>query len=404
MNIQQAMKMQPVSEANALCSQGPLSVRPYCDPDWWELERKAIWLRTWIHVGHVCELPEPGSFVRREIEFANASLLIIRGKDGVIRTFHNVCTHRGAQLTQEPCGKRSTFSCPYHMWTFGTDGSLLSAPDFEQFDLDKSEVGLTPVATDVAAGMIFINFDPQPKESLRDFLGPLAEVLETLPVARAVDFTEVTYEIAANWKTNFDNFQENYHLRFIHPASYWPTAGPDNPFGYASHYGFSGPHRGQILQPNPTPPRPASIHVQGFTPAADLMRKDGVNFPKTDMKLFPAIHTVALPPLQHFTQTMYPLGPNRTRCVIRMYWTSKLDCASRAFFEEVASTTLCDVLTEDRRSVEASQRGMESGAIKHIHFQKHEVMLRHMYGEVQARVAAYLAECEGNAGIRGEAA
>lgn len=394
MNIQQAIAMQSVTEANAGRSTGPLSVKPYVDPDWWELERKAIWLRTWVHVGHVCELPDRGSFVRREVEFANASLLIIRGKDDVIRTFHNVCTHRGSQITRDACGKRSTFSCPYHMWTFDTEGALLSAPDFEQFDLDKSSVGLTPVATEVAAGLIFINFDPQPSESLREFLGPLADVLETLPVARAVDFTEVTYEIAANWKTNFDNFQENYHLRFIHPASYEATAGPENPFGYASHYGFAGPHRGQMLKANPSPPPPAPIHVQGFTPAMELTRQDGIDFLKTDMKLFPALHTVALPPLQHFTQTMFPLGPNRTRGVVRMYWTGKLESAARAFFEEVASTTLCDVLTEDRRSVEASQRGMESGAIRHVNFQKHEVLLRHMYEEVQARVAAYQEERE----------
>ena len=88
--------------------------------------------------------PEPGSFVRRELEFAGASLLLVRGKDGSIRAMHNVCTHRGTQLTDEECSKRATFSCRYHMWTFGTDGALLSAPDFERFSTTKESCALRP--------------------------------------------------------------------------------------------------------------------------------------------------------------------------------------------------------------------------------------------------------------------
>ena len=88
----------------------PIPAKYYYDPDWYELERKAVFMRSWLNVGHVCELPETGSFVRRDIEFANASLLIVRGKDGEIRTMHNVCTHRGTQLVDEESGKRPTFN------------------------------------------------------------------------------------------------------------------------------------------------------------------------------------------------------------------------------------------------------------------------------------------------------
>ena len=127
----------------------PVPARYYYDPEWYELERKAVWMRSWLNVGHVCELPEPGSFIRRELEFAKASILIVRGKDGEIRAFHNACTHRGTQLTGEACGKKNTFSCPYHMWTFGTDGGLISAPDFERFYTTKEAVALKQVAVGV---------------------------------------------------------------------------------------------------------------------------------------------------------------------------------------------------------------------------------------------------------------
>lgn len=394
MNIQQSFKMLPTEEAAKLRGHGPVSSKPYYDPEWWELERKAIFMRSWLHVGHLCEVPEPGSFIRREIEFANASLLIVRGKDGEVRAFHNACTHRGTQLTQEECGKQSKFSCPYHMWTFGTDGSLLSAPDFERFYVAKEEVGLKQVAAEVLAGLIFINFDPEPRQSVREFFGPVAEEMELLPMAQAVDFTEWTYEIPANWKTNFDNFQENYHLRFIHPRTGEQIIGEENPFGYPTHYGFAGPHRSQTLWKNPHPPKIPQTLLLGYGRSAQLAQKDGVNFPKTDFKLFPCLHVVGLPPAQQYTHTMMPLGPGRTRGQIRMYWSREADCASRLFTRELGAMSIRDVLCEDRHAVEAGQRGLNSGAIEKIQFQDHEMLLRHLYETVQEKVGEYRAEQE----------
>lgn len=394
MNAQQSIRMLPVEEAAKLRGRGPVSAKPYYDPQWWELERKAIFLRSWLHVAHICEVPEPGSFIRRDIEFAGASLLIVRGKDRTIRTFHNVCVHRGTQLTQEQSGKRGQFSCPYHRWTYGTDGRLLSAPDFESFYVAKEDCSLKQVNTEVVAGMIFINFDPSPRQTAREFFGPIADELEILPVAKAIDFTEWTYEIEANWKTNFDNFQENYHLRFIHPRTGEQAVGPENPFGYPTHYGFSGPHRSQALWKNPSPPPVPPTMRMAFTRAAELAQDDGIAFPKMDFKLFPCLHVVALPPNQ-YTHTMIPLGPGRTRGTIRMYWTSETESASRAFTREITAMTIRDVLAEDRFAVEAGQRGLATGAIEKVHFQDHEMLLRHLYETVQERVAEYVAEQDG---------
>lgn len=386
-----AIAMLPTEEAAKLRGRGPVSAKPYYDPDWWELERKAIFMRTWLHIGHVCELPEPGSFIRREVEFANASLLIVRGKDGNVRSFHNVCTHRGTQLTQDTHGKRGQFSCPYHMWTYGTDGRLLSAPDFDRFYVAKEDCALRQVATEVVAGMIFINFDPAPRETAREFFGTIADAMEVLPMARATHFTEWTYEIEANWKTNFDNFQENYHLRFIHPRTGEQIIGPDNPFGYPTHYGFSGPHRSQTLWKNPSPPPVPETMVMAYKRVAALAAKDGVSFQKTDFKLFPCLHVVGLPPNQ-YTHTMMPLGPGRTRGTIRMYWIGEAENASRLFTREFSAMTIRDVLSEDRHAVEAGQRGLNSGAVEKVHFQDHEMLLRHLYETVEERVAEYVAE------------
>jgi phenylpropionate dioxygenase-like ring-hydroxylating dioxygenase large terminal subunit len=379
-------------EAASLLGNGPISAKPYFDENWWELERNAIFMRHWLYIAHVCELPGNGSFIRREVEFARASLLIVRGKDGQLRTFHNACTHRGTELTQERCGKQSKFSCPYHKWTFGTDGELLSAPDFERFGIPSEAVALKQVHTEVLAGMIFVNFDREPKESLRGFLGPVADELEMLPIANAVAFTEYTYEVPANWKTNFDNFQETYHLRFLHQSAAPFVAGPENPFGYPTHYGFSGPHRTQLLWLNPEPPSPPEISVLGMTPGLRFAAEESLDFPSLDLKLFPNFQSVSLIAGQQYTHTHFPLGPERTRGVVRHYWTNEADCASRLFFREYSLNSLRDILCEDRHAVESAQRGISSGAIKNFHLQEHEALVRHMYEEVVKRVRNYAVE------------
>jgi len=195
----------------------PIPAKAYYDPEYFEAERQAIFMRTWIQIGHVCELPAPGTWIRRELEFAKASILIVRGKDGNIRAFHNACTHRGTQLVEEESGKGSNFLCPYHMWNFGDDGQLRAAPDFERFSVTKEECALPQVAVDVCAQLIFVNLDPNPAQGLRDYLGDYAAELETLPVAKATTFHEYSYEIDANWKITMEAFMESYHAYVTHP-------------------------------------------------------------------------------------------------------------------------------------------------------------------------------------------
>ncbi|MGE3692056.1 MAG: aromatic ring-hydroxylating dioxygenase subunit alpha [Novosphingobium sp.] len=392
MNLHNPIQMLPVPEAAKLRGSGPVSSMPYHDPDWWELERKAIFMRSWLHIGHICEIPEPGSFIRREIEFARASLLIVRGKDGEVRAFHNVCTHRGTQLVAEAEGKKAQFSCPYHMWTFGADGRLLSAPDFERFYVKKEDCSLKQVSCEVMAGMIFINFDPAPKESLHEFFGGIAGQLEQLPVARATHFTEYTYEMDANWKTVFDNFQENYHLKFVHPRNSASALTKDNPLGYPSEYGFLGAHRGQTLSivPDPDYVVPPAL-LQNAMYGAGIGAKEGLQYPKIDFKCFPALHFVGLAP-NFFTHTMTPIDAQHMRGQIRMYWTSEIGEASKAYFREFSQMSIRDVLAEDRPAIESAQRGLNSGAMEEIRFQDHEMLLRHLYETVQEKVAEYQAE------------
>lgn len=393
MNVPQSAFV-PVSQDEVdFLGNGPVPARPYYDSGWYELERKAVFLRSWVNVGHVCEVPGAGDFIHRTLEFAKASLLILRGKDGAVRTFHNACTHRGTRLVREAQGHRANFRCPYHSWTFGQDGALLSAPDFEGFHLSKDQCALKQVRTEVLAGLIFVNFDPG-ATPLRDQVGEFAEEMESVPVARATEFSEYTYELKANWKIVYDNFQENYHLRFIHPRSGLGGTGPDNPFGYPTRYRFRGDHRGQTIWYNPeTQPR-GPVQIGGFMAAATALAGKGLlDTPhgREYFGLFPTFFMLGNP-LQNFSHVVYPIDAGRTRGVIRMYWVGEAQNASELFARHAGLTMMRDLHAEDIDVIEDGYAGLSGGALEHIHFQTQEALCRHLYNSVAEKVRAYQAE------------
>lgn len=372
---------------------GPIPAYYYYDPAFFEAEREAIFKRTWLHIAHVCEVPDAGSFIVRPLEAARASILIVRGKDDRIRAFHNVCTHRGTLLVAAESGKAPKFSCRYHSWTYGHDGKLLAAPEIERFNIDKADCGLKEIKLDVCGGLIFINLAAEPEQNLQDFLGPIAGMLEGLTIAEATTYAEYVYEIDANWKLTYDNFQENYHIRFIHPrsigaASLWP----DNPYGYAKDFGFHGPHRTQSLAANPDF-APARVQGEAMGLLAQKAVEDGYGKALEDglyLAPFPNFFLLGLP-IQPFLHSVWPISAEKTRGVIRFYWKGDDADASERFSREFAMASARDIHSEDRAVIEAGQRGLSSGALEHIHFQSQEVLCRHFINAVCAAVARHAA-------------
>jgi phenylpropionate dioxygenase-like ring-hydroxylating dioxygenase large terminal subunit len=388
----------PAKDELAWLGARPIPTKPYYDPAWYAEEIEAIFKRSWIQIGHVCELPQPDSYIVRALEFAGVSLLITRGADGDVRAMHNVCTHRGTQLVDTSAGTARKFSCRYHMWTFANDGTLLSAPDFEQFNVEKAACAIPRVHCEVVAGLIFVNLAKGPVEDLRTWLGHMAAKLEEMPVAGATHLTEYTYEINANWKLTYDNFQENYHLRFIHSRTGGAGVGDANPFGYPNAFGFCGPHRTQSIWMNPDPSF-TPLQQLGVERSARALADRGID-PVGSLRylaLFPATFLFASSQ-QPFSHTVYPLGPTRSRGVIRLYWNGADANPSERFAREFSGMLLRDIHSEDRAVIEAGQRGLASGALDHIHFQTQESLCRHLFNEVEARVLALRAEREGDRG------
>jgi phenylpropionate dioxygenase-like ring-hydroxylating dioxygenase large terminal subunit len=236
-----------------------------------------------------------------------------------------------------------------------------------------------------------------------EFLGPLAEQLEQLPVARATTFTEYVYDVEANWKVTYDNFQENYHLRFIHDRSGATGTSKDNPFGYPTDYRFYGPHRAKSLFFNweaDIAPVQGLALMKGGQFAAEAGYGDSA-LNKEYFALFPNMFLLGTAQ-SHFSHAIIPVGPTRSRGVIRLYWIGADDSASKRFAREYALAAIRDIHCEDRAIVEASQQGLLSGALEHIHFQTNEVLCRHLFHVVNEMVETYKAEtCKAERGAHG---
>jgi phenylpropionate dioxygenase-like ring-hydroxylating dioxygenase large terminal subunit len=191
-----------------------LPPRAFTSPAVYEAELDRVFARSWVHVADVTELARPGDFVAAAI--GATPVVVVRGQDGAVRTFLNACRHRGTTLAEGRgnCGR--SLDCPYHAWSYATDGRLIGVPDREEFaGCDLQAMGLVPVRTGVAAPMVFACLDAAAP--------PLEEWLGELPAAlvrgRAADMRlafERTYDVDVNWKVYVENGLEGYHVRFVH--------------------------------------------------------------------------------------------------------------------------------------------------------------------------------------------
>ena len=192
-----------------------LPARLYTDAAVFAAEKEKIFSRTWQVVGHASQVETPGDYFTTEL--VGEPLLFVRGTDGKLRGFYNVCRHR-AGPPAEGCGSRKLFRCGYHGWTYALDGSLLSATEIEGVENFRAEdFALAPVRTEEWFNLIFVNLDADAKP-LRESLGDLPRQAEKFPFAGMKLFERRSYDMKCNWKTYVDNYLEGYHLPSVHPG------------------------------------------------------------------------------------------------------------------------------------------------------------------------------------------
>jgi phenylpropionate dioxygenase-like ring-hydroxylating dioxygenase large terminal subunit len=190
----------------------------YRDPEFFELEKEKVFRPSWQLVCHESDVARPGDY--HSFEFLNESIFVVRGDDGQVRSFHNVCRHRASRLLDEArgtCGRRIT--CPYHAWTYALDGRLIAVPNSETFrGLDKAKHGLAKLEQEIWKGFIFVRLAPG-GPSVSEMAAPYAEEIGQHRFEDLVPQGRVTLRPRqVNWKNIADNYSDGLHIPVAHPG------------------------------------------------------------------------------------------------------------------------------------------------------------------------------------------
>lgn len=194
-----------------------IPARWYLDPEFLEAERRKVFGSTWQPVGHAADVATPGDYFACDI--AGEPVVVVRGRDSVLRAFSNVCRHRASTVAVGR-GTAPSLRCPYHGWTYALDGRLIGQPEFEGVrDWDKSSVCLPAFRVETWGPYVFVNQDAE-APSLDDVFGAIPEEIARIGcVPHRLGFSERRdYVLNCNWKVYVDNYLEGYHLPAAHPS------------------------------------------------------------------------------------------------------------------------------------------------------------------------------------------
>ena len=336
----------PVEQASAM------QPAVYTDDGFFALERSRLFGRSWVAAASAAEVAEPGRLLVRTV--GDKSVLITRGRDGVLRGFVNSCRHRGTELASADCSVRGTIRCPYHRWGYALDGSLVSTPLFDEVPrpgFDPAEFSLLPVRVATWGLQVFVCLD-QATPPLGWWLGDLPERMSGYGFDRWQVHETCSFDVAANWKLITENFQEYYHLAWVHPELAKVSRVRD-------HYRYQGPGRycGQTTTPVSADDRDDWLVLP---PATGLDASDAVS--GRFVAVFPNL-ILAVLPSHAFVIRLEPLstGATREQCTFLLPPSTDPDTMADAF--EATRKFWIEVNSEDIDICERAQRGLALGGV-----------------------------------------
>ncbi|MBX9974736.1 aromatic ring-hydroxylating dioxygenase subunit alpha [Cytobacillus firmus] len=205
--------MKEVRVSNTLSEAHTLPSWIYTDPKVLEAEKREIFRKTWQYAGHMSQVSKPGDYFTTDV--ADRPIIISHGQDGELRAFYNVCSHRASKLAEGE-GNKAVFTCPYHAWTYRTDGSLLKAPNMKGCDhFDHQEFCLKTIKLEIMHSFIFVNLNPDAvsmKVQYPDLFKHVAKY--DLDSLNRVSVKETICR--SNWKIGIDNYLECDHCSIVH--------------------------------------------------------------------------------------------------------------------------------------------------------------------------------------------
>ena len=396
----------------------PVSYDDSISPAYYEVEREAIFRHSWLNVGRVEQLPRKGSYFTKELDAARTSVIIVRGTDGEIRAFHNICRHRGNKLVwtdypaEEVDGTCRQFTCKYHGWRYDLEGALTFVQqESEFFDLDKADYGLVPVRVDTWEGFIFVHLDPDSTEVLGDYLGELGAGLVGYPFGEMTQVYKYRADVGANWKLFIDAFAEFYHAPVLHAKQ--AVADESNKLqgvGFeALAYDIDGPHSMVSSWGGMSPPKDLNM----VKPIERVLRsglfgpwdKPDIGIDELPPSLNPAQHKawgvdtfVLFPnfmllvwaPNWYLTYHYWPTAYNRHTFEGTLYFVPPKNATER-LRQELAAVTFKEYALQDGNTLEATQRSIESRAVTAFPLNDQEILLRHLHKTARDKVAEHQA-------------
>jgi phenylpropionate dioxygenase-like ring-hydroxylating dioxygenase large terminal subunit len=402
-------------------STAPVAYDDSISPEHYELERDAIFRRTWLNVGRVEQLPRTGSYFTKELDAARTSVVVVRDREGTVRAFHNICRHRGNKLvwtdfpTEEVAGTCRQFTCKYHGWRYGLDGELGFVQQEEEFfDLDKSEHGLVPVQCEVWEGFIFVNLDPDNTESASDYLGEMGAGLAGYPFDKMTTVFKYRADVGANWKLFIDAFAEFYHAPVLHAKQ---AVGDESVklqgYGYeALAYDIDGPHGMVSSWGGMSPPKDPSM----VKPIENVLRSglfgpwDGPDLGLDELPpslnparhkawgvdsfvFFPNFMLLVWQPGWYLTYHYWPTAYDRHTFEGTLYFAPATSARER-LAQELAAVTFKEYALQDGNTLEATQRMIESRAVTSFPLNDQEILLRQLHVTARQYVADHQARTE----------
>lgn len=187
----------------------------YTDPRIAQLELQNVFSRAWQAIGRIAQVEKPGQYVTASV--AGEPVVAVRGSDGKLRAFFNVCRHHAMTVINEPCGHAQHMRCPYHGWTYNLEGELRGMTEFEGVcNFDRAQNGLMPIRAETWENFVFVNLDMH-AGSLQEFLGALVDLAKPLGFGGLQFVERRSYTLNCNWKVYVDNFLDGgYHVPHMH--------------------------------------------------------------------------------------------------------------------------------------------------------------------------------------------
>lgn len=310
----------------------------YTDQRVLQLELRTVFYDSWQVIARADQLSSPGRFVTGE--FGNEPILAVRGSDGVLRGFYNVCRHHAATIVTSCEGAAASLRCPYHGWTYDLDGTLILTPEFSGVaNFDRNANGLVPIQIAEWQGWVFVKLRPDVL-SLKEFLdGDFLERIEPLNLERLSWFERRSYFLNCNWKVFVDNYLDGgYHVPHIH-------GGLNSVLDHGSYTIQTGRHH--CLQSSPL------VGQDVDAPTAAVRKGKKANYywiyPNFMINIYDDVMD---------TNLVVPRGVDRTDVIFDYYFTDISDHARERNLTSIAVSE--QIQAEDRTICESVQRGLNS--------------------------------------------